>query len=90
MEVNINISDIQIDNQLFFQSSYDFPVVLINQEFKKHPELTTLNTDITQWMELAVENSIISVELSVETWKEELRQRNVTGNINRATGGFPT
>lgn len=79
MTVSLSVSDIQIDNQLFSRSSFDFPVLIINQNTQRRPELIDLSTDIIKWMDAARENAAVMVDFNIETWREELRDSNVTG-----------
>lgn len=79
MQVCVSISDIQLDNQLFVRDSFDFPVLLINQESKEKQETVPFNTSVSQWIESSTDQAVVRVNFNIETWRDVLAAKNITG-----------
>lgn len=78
MQVSLSISDIQLDNQLFVRNSFDFPVLLINQESTEKPELS-FKTNMAQWIDTWTNQAVLKVNFNIETWRDILAGKDTTG-----------
>lgn len=79
MDVLFTISEVQIDNQLHFRGSYDFPVVLIGQEAKSSQSLNSLNIPIDHLINDARKDTIVSIKCNFEIWNDTIQKIIVTG-----------
>lgn len=79
MEICVSASEIQFDNQKYLNGSYDFSVILIGQNVKEVQTIASINTPIDHFMIKAREDPLFSMKLNIETWKDTVLQKNVTG-----------
>ncbi|KAH1005134.1 hypothetical protein HUJ04_006175 [Dendroctonus ponderosae] len=68
LTVQISLSDIQLDNQLYARQSFDFPVVLIGQERRARNRLNILSTPIETLLASCPESALIITDLVLDTW----------------------
>ncbi|RZB39382.1 ATG C domain containing protein [Asbolus verrucosus] len=79
LNMSLSISDIQFDNELYSKESFDFPVVLVSQESKAKNNTNVLDTPAKKLIENIRDDALLSLELIVETWKDNLRNKYITG-----------
>lgn len=79
MDVVFSISDVQVDNQLHFRGSYDFPVVLIGQEVSPIQHLHSLNIPMNRLIKNARAKALITIECNFEIWNDTVQEVIVTG-----------
>lgn len=80
MEISLSASDIQFDNQKYLNGSYDFSVILIGQNVKEVQTIASLNAPIDNFIINARKDPLFSMKLNIETWKDSVLQKNITGN----------
>ncbi|KAI4462018.1 vacuolar protein sorting-associated protein 13b [Holotrichia oblita] len=78
MDVLFSISDVQVDNQLHFRGSYDFPVVLIGQEVSPIQHLHSLNIPTNRLIKNARAKALITIECNFEIWNDTIQEKIVT------------
>lgn len=78
MELNFSIDEIQVDNQLHFRGSYDFPVVLVGNKETHVQHLHSLNVPINQLVFEARTDPLILIECSFEIWNDTVQGAIIT------------
>ncbi|XP_060527776.1 intermembrane lipid transfer protein VPS13B isoform X2 [Cylas formicarius] len=79
LHMQISISDLQLDNQLYSRESYDFPVVLVGQERKGLKKLNILNVPIETLTESVGRSALVSADIVFDTWRNQSANLNFTG-----------
>lgn len=80
MDISFSIGEVQVDNQLHFRGSYDFPVVLIGQEAAPVQHFTSMNIPINQLINNARSKALMMIKCNFEIWNDTVRETVVTGN----------
>lgn len=75
MKFCISASEIQLDNQLYNKSNYDFPVLLIRQERGTVIKLKNLNIPVKKLIHKARRNALVMLEAHVDRWYDKVTEK---------------
>ncbi|XP_071057652.1 intermembrane lipid transfer protein VPS13B isoform X2 [Onthophagus taurus] len=78
LEVHFSLSNMQVDNQLYFRETYDFPVILISKNAPPNQPLNSLNVQVNQLISNAKKNALINVYINFEIWTDPVRLTTIT------------
>lgn len=81
LNLAVNISGFQFDNQLYSTGSYDFPVIIIGDRIPMFNSCNVLNKQIKQLVHETDMNSLMSLNLTMESWVDEILHKDVSGKI---------
>lgn len=88
MNINLIVTGIQFDNQLYSRESYDFPVAFIGQQITNNNNnnastiKSTTNISILDQLNNIKENALVQIEMNLESWQDLMRNQTITGNNN--------
>ncbi|XP_008197902.1 intermembrane lipid transfer protein VPS13B isoform X1 [Tribolium castaneum] len=77
LKVSLSVLDIQFDNELYSKESFDFPVVVVSQDQKPKSGANVLEKNAKELIRNT--DSVLILDMVVETWFDDLRKKNVTG-----------
>lgn len=75
--IHLSVSQIQFDNQLFFKSSYDFPVLFVGQNKPAIIKLKTFIEPIKTTIAKARENALVTLHLHFDEWIDGITEGKV-------------
>ncbi|CAH0555543.1 unnamed protein product [Brassicogethes aeneus] len=78
LNLNLIISDMQFDNQLYSRESYDFPVVFIGQNKNPERRMSSLNIPMDKLLD-SQDNAVLVLEVNLESCFDHARNTNITG-----------
>lgn len=79
LKISVSILDMQFDNEQYSKESYDFPVVVVSQDQKPKSITNILEKSAKELIRNIKEDTLIILDLVLETWFDELRKKNLTG-----------
>lgn len=79
LDLQIYISDLQFDNELYQKESYDFPVVLVSQEPKPTNKANVLEISPRTLLEKTRDSPVLTLDLIIESWLNSFCNKRKTG-----------